>query len=63
MLVRLFLFAALTFSISACHRAPAPTPSAPPPTSAPPPASAASVVSAQQITFHVPGMIDRQGIT
>jgi hypothetical protein len=55
--MRTWLLAALTFSMSACHRVPEPEPSAPP---AP---SAASVVSAQLLTFHVPGMIDRQGIT
>ena len=52
------LLAAAAFWLSACGRAPEPEKSLPPETNvASPPAAV------QQITLHVPGMIDRQGIT
>jgi len=48
---------ASAFWLSGCGRAHEPEKSLPPET------NAATPASVQQITLHVPGMIDRQGIT
>ena len=52
-----WVLAASSFWLSACGRAHEPEKSLPPGT------NAASSAVVQQITLHVPGMIDRQGIT
>jgi hypothetical protein len=52
-----WVLAASAFWLSACGRAHKPEKSAPPET------NAASPAGVRQITLHVPGMIDRQGIT
>jgi|AmaraimetFIIA100_FD_contig_41_8477348_length_414_multi_5_in_0_out_0_2 hypothetical protein len=51
------VLAALAFWLPACGRVQEQAKSSPPDTSATSPAAV------QQITLHVPGMIDRQGIT
>ena len=52
-----WVLAASAFWLSACDRAPEPDKGLPAET------KAASAARVQQITLHVPGMIDRQGIT
>jgi hypothetical protein len=52
-----WVLAVLAFWVSACGRVHEPEKSLPPESNAGPPAAA------RQITLHVPGMIDRQGIT
>jgi hypothetical protein len=70
-----WVLAASVFWLSACGRVHEPEKSLPtetslspekseqPETSLPPEKNAESPASVQQITLHVPGMIDRQGIT
>jgi hypothetical protein len=55
-----WVLAASAFWLSACGRAPESEKSAPPDTSA---TAQPAPPAVQQITLHVPGMIDRQGIT
>ena len=55
--VMMWVLAASAFWLSACGRVNEPEKSLPPET------NAVSSASVQEITLHVPGMIDRQGIT
>jgi hypothetical protein len=56
----MWVLAASALWLSACGRAPEPEKSSPPDTTA---TAQPAPPAVQQITLHVPGMIDRQGIT